>query len=438
MIKDNYIKQQKILFWIIGISFILLLVANTLAWIFLNRLKSHFIIDLKSRIEKISLISSKLFDSNDIGLFVPGDEDNPAFIYYQSLLIDIKENNDLQNIYVISPVKELLLYDNTYMQFSNSIHSIDDTLLYYALRGEVTSSEILTLGSHKFLISIAPIITGDNRVVGLLVTEARAVFFQILEKFNRGLLVFNFISAFVIIIAGLLLFHSIRKIIVIQEQIKNQENLAKLGEMAASVAHEIRNPLGIIKGTNAIIQKKYGNPDDEFFTYIPAELDRLNKLITDFLTFARPAQFIYQNVSIIELLKKIKLGISGKKDIKIHLEIPDNFPVLKTAPDALEQIFLNIIMNSYQAFERKGNIRIHAYIQNNEVIIDITDNGPGISTGDLKRVFEPFFTTKEQGSGLGLSISKILTEQIGGNISIQSKINQGTTVTIILPFTRDE
>ena len=118
------------------------------------------------------------------------------------------------------------------------------------------------------------------------------------------------LNTILILSVAILLFRSIRRVIHLQNLIKNQDHLVKLGEMAASVAHELRNPLGIIKGANSVILKKYANQKDEVFTYIPHELDRLNKLIEDFLSFARTKQISVQPVSLKGLLNKLKLGFS--------------------------------------------------------------------------------------------------------------------------------
>jgi signal transduction histidine kinase len=217
--------------------------------------------------------------------------------------------------------------------------------------------------------------------------------------------------------------------------VKNQEHLVRLGEMAASVAHELRNPLGIIKGANSLIQKKYGSEKDEVFSYIPAELERLNKLIKDFLSFARSRDLKIQPVNMRELLKKIKMGFSEFEDIRILLEISKDDLVLNTDGDALEQILLNIIKNSVQACSKEGEIIIK-YDQDSKRKTDIyiSDNGPGIPAEILDRIFDPFFTTREEGSGLGLAISRRLIDQLDGDIFVKSTVGEGTTITISLPI----
>jgi signal transduction histidine kinase len=204
--------------------------------------------------------------------------------------------------------------------------------------------------------------------------------------------------------------------------------------MAASVAHEIRNPLGIIKGANSLIEKKYGSKQDELFSYIPVELDRLNKLIEDFLSFARTRDIKLEPVILRELLSKLQIGFSEYNNFQIHLKTLNELPVLTTDGDALEQILLNIIKNSVQACSENGEITIECVSESKKrLLLIISDNGPGIPADIVDRIFDPFFTTREEGSGLGLAISKRLIEQIGGEIFVKSNPDRGTTVTIAIP-----
>jgi signal transduction histidine kinase len=435
MPKTDFIKQQKFLFWIIGIGLIILLLANALGWVYLQRIKSFFISDLKFRLENITNLSTELIDATDISYLYPGDKSDPQYVYYQNRLYQIKENNNLQDIYILSPTLETVVDLIPDIQSEYSQRSPDQNLVEKALSGETVTGELQSLGDQKFLTAIAPLIDSDNMITGLLVVEVPADFFDMLDQFDRGLLIFSFLNAFLIISVAFFLFRSIRRVFLLQNLVKNQEHLVRLGEMAASVAHELRNPLGIIKGANSLIQKKYGSEKDEVFSYIPAELERLNKLIKDFLSFARSRDLKIQPVNMRELLKKIKMGFSEFEDIRILLEISKDDLVLNTDGDALEQILLNIIKNSVQACSKEGEIIIK-YDQDSKRKTDIyiSDNGPGIPAEILDRIFDPFFTTREEGSGLGLAISRRLIDQLDGDIFVKSTVGEGTTITISLPI----
>jgi signal transduction histidine kinase len=434
MAKTDFVKQQKLLFWIIGIGLIILLLANTLGWFYLQRIKSFFISDLKFRLENITNLSTELIDATDISYLFPGDKSDPQFVYYQNRLYEIKENNNLQDIYILSPTLETLVDLIPDSQSELLQRSPDNNLVRKALNGETTTGELQSLGDHKFLTGIAPLIDSDNMITGILVVEAPADFFEMLDQFDRGLLVFSFLNALLILSVAFFLFRSIKRVFVLQNLVKNQEHLVRLGEMAASVAHELRNPLGIIKGANSLIKKKYGSKKDEVFTYIPAELVRLNKLIEDFLSFARTREINIQPVNLKELLAKLQVGFAEHKNIEFQLEFTENLPALNTDGDALEQILLNIIKNSVQACPEDGNILIRCEEgPKKSVLIHTIDNGPGITVEIVDRIFDPFFTTKDAGSGLGLAISKRLVEQLEGDIFVKTSLEKGTTITVSLP-----
>jgi len=440
MLRTDFAKQQKLLFWIIGICLFVLLLANALGWLYLQRIKTFFISDLKFRLQNITNLSANLIDPTDISYIFPEDNSNPQSVFYQNRLFEIKENNNLQDIYIMSPTLEILI-DPTpdYQAIELSDRSPDMNLVNTALNGKMAIGDLQTLGDHKFLTAITPLIDSDNMITGLLVIEVSAEFFDMLDQFDRGVMAFSFLNSLIVIGVAFFLFRSVKKVFMLQNLIKNQEHLVRLGEMAASVAHELRNPLGIMKGANSLIQKKYGSKNDEVFTYIPAELERLNRLIEDFLSFSRTRELAIQPVNLEDLVNKLLVGFSENNNIAFHSEFPDDFPFLNTDENVLEQILLNIIKNSVQTCSQDGIIDIKGEKDSKSKIkIHITDNGSGIPVEIIDRIFDPFFTTRDKGSGLGLAISKRLIEQLDGEIFVRSTLGSGTTVSISIPLTKSK
>jgi signal transduction histidine kinase len=434
--KQNLSKQQKLVYIVMISGLILLITANIFAWLYLQRLKSFFISDLKFRLENIARSATELIDANDLELIIPGDESDSQVLYYQQLLYNIKNNNKLQDIFIISPGFDLLV--NTDQVFDTAAPSlvIDNSVIEHALQGEYAVGELRSLGENLFLKAAVPLINSNNSISGVLVVEAPAEFFTTLDQYDKSLTIFSLINGLVIISVAFLFFRSLKKVVKLQDQMRNQEHLVKLGEMAAAVAHEIRNPLSIIKGTNTIINKKYASEKDELFTYIPDELDRLNQLIEDFLTFARNREPQYQDVRIDDLISRVRLGFLDYRKFTIQTEIESDIEQIETDPDMLEQVLLNAIQNSFQATSGEGEIRIKVQRQGRFARFQIADNGTGVDENILPRIFEPFYSTREKGSGLGLAISKQICEQLGGSISMSSGENQGTTLTILIPARR--
>jgi two-component system, NtrC family, sensor histidine kinase HydH len=227
--------------------------------------------------------------------------------------------------------------------------------------------------------------------------------------------------------------------IIIEEQLRRAEKLSTLGEMAAVLAHEIRNPLSSIRGTAEILRDDYqpDNPKHEFIEIQIKETERLNRVVEDFLHMARP-QPANMTPCLIqdELETLVTLVTKEARERKIELVLlPTSYPVIILADwDKLRQAFLNIIINALQATPPGGRVIISTTIhQKTFCDIRFQDTGSGIAIKTMERIFEPFFTTKQDGSGLGLTITKNIIESHHGILQIESEPAQGTTVTVRLP-----
>jgi len=214
---------------------------------------------------------------------------------------------------------------------------------------------------------------------------------------------------------------------------KEQEKLVQRGQMAASVGHEIRKPLSIMKGTAEVLQKKYHSTQDEMFSFIPEEIDRLNRLVENFLQFARQRELDIRPHDIKQLIEDIARPIQNEK---LSIQFNGYLPKVKVDADAFRQILLNLLNNAFDAINHDGKVIISVSLKNKksgEVVIEVSDNGKGISKENLAKIFDPFFSTKAKGSGLGLAICKQLVELQRGSIKVNSTLGKGTKVSITLP-----
>jgi len=225
-------------------------------------------------------------------------------------------------------------------------------------------------------------------------------------------------------------------ILEIEEQLRRADRLSALGELSAGMAHDIRNPLGSIRGTAEILRDAFG-PDDkyaEFTGILVKEVDRLNQVLEDFLRFVRPepseqARF-RPDETLREVLQLSEVQIR-KANVNVVAEISD-LPEVDGAAGQFKQVFLNLILNAAQAMTSGGQLHIVAEVRENWVICRFEDNGPGIAKENLERIFNPFFTTKQEGTGLGLAITGRIIENVGGRIKVESEVGKGTTFTLKL------
>jgi len=223
------------------------------------------------------------------------------------------------------------------------------------------------------------------------------------------------------------------------KQIMQAEKMAAIGELAAGIAHEIRNPLGIITGSAETVRKHEDQKiRDEMTNYILEESKRINGLISTFLDFAKPKEPELVSCDLREVLEKTLLLLSPqarKLGVEIQRGIPQKPLRVSIDPDQIRQAFTNLGVNALEAMPNGGVLRI-AVMENvrDKVFVRFSDTGKGIPKEMQTKVFEPFFTTKEGGTGLGLSIAHRIITQHGGDITVEEGEERGSTFTIVLPL----
>jgi signal transduction histidine kinase len=251
-----------------------------------------------------------------------------------------------------------------------------------------------------------------------------------------------------------------------QEELVRKEKLATLGQLAGSVGHELRNPLGVMSNAVYYLKTVMSDADEtvkEYLNMIKSEINNSERIISDLLDFSRVKTPQTQSTSINELIQQSLEKCTVPDNVNIRLEIPEEFPAINVDPLHMEQIFKNLIINAVQAMPDGGELRIGARLlpdveaprwvaleerkegrvaasplqkYNNFVEISITDTGEGISPENMKNLFQPLFTTKAKGIGLGLVVCKNLVEANGGRIQVESEPGKGTTFTVVLPCKR--
>ncbi len=233
----------------------------------------------------------------------------------------------------------------------------------------------------------------------------------------------------------------------LEEQVRRADRLAAVGSLAAGVAHEIRNPLGSVKGLVQLLKEDLKDDDQKkaYADIIVKEVDRLNKVVEELLSFARPdaseleANFIQLNINdVIEQTLLLAEHDSKREKIQIIKEFSSDVPLVLADAKKLQQAFLNIIFNAFGAMEDGGDLTIKTSFNKSTKVLNIafSDTGIGISDEGQKKIFDPFYTAKASGTGLGLTISHQIISSHQGRINVKSEMGQGTTFTISLPEKR--
>lgn len=230
-------------------------------------------------------------------------------------------------------------------------------------------------------------------------------------------------------------FHSyVTAISFIYNDLRQKEKLAVIGQMATAIAHEIKNPLSSLKGFTQLQQEKEKG-DDQYYPIMLNEIDRINAIVTDLLILGKPNTALKSSKDLGEIIKYVLNVIQPhalRKDIKIEFDANKSI-VVQCDENQLKQVFINLIKNAMEAMPEGGKVSILLGIKDNQANVSIMDEGCGIEPHILEKLGEPFYTTKQNGTGLGLMVTKKIIEEHNGTFNIHSEMNAGTTVNITLP-----
>lgn len=222
------------------------------------------------------------------------------------------------------------------------------------------------------------------------------------------------------------------------EQLKKTERLTAAGQLSASLAHEIRNPLASISGAAGILSRGQASPSDraECLDILTKESQRLNKLLTNFLEFARPRLPRMQSTEPAELIRAVvslAQHSAAQQHVALEIEIEARNREIECDPEQIKQLLLNLILNAIQATGSGGRVAIRSFFAENTLTMEVSDNGCGIAPEEHDKIFDPFFTTKENGTGLGLAIAANIAAQHGGILTCHPNADRGVTFRLELP-----
>jgi signal transduction histidine kinase len=229
-------------------------------------------------------------------------------------------------------------------------------------------------------------------------------------------------------------FQDLTELEALREQVRRKDRLAAIGEMAATVAHEIRNPLGGIRGFATLLQRdvEASDPRARLVEKILAGVKSLEEVVNELLEYTRPVHLDRKRIACAELVEGALASLDPRSSaIRIENLVPEELAVLADE-GKMRQVLLNILLNAQQSISGSGTITVSGSERGGDVEVRISDTGCGISTGDLERVFSPFYTTKDKGAGLGLAIAAKIVENHGGTITVTSEPGQGSTFCVRL------
>jgi signal transduction histidine kinase len=226
-----------------------------------------------------------------------------------------------------------------------------------------------------------------------------------------------------------------------QEQLLKSERLASIGQLAASMAHEIRNPLGVIKNVSYYLKMNLPDTDEKVKKHLKildGELATSNKIITDLLNFSSGKPPTLAKTDLSSVIENSVSRARIPENIEVKMRLSKKIHGLRADKEQLQRVFLNLITNAVQAMPDGGLLKINSLLEGESAVVYISDTGGGISKEDQSKIFEPLYTTKAKGIGLGLALTKQIVDMHDGAIQVESEVGTGTKFIVKLPLPKNE
>jgi len=241
---------------------------------------------------------------------------------------------------------------------------------------------------------------------------------------------------------NLTVFKDVTEKVVMQEQLRKSDTLNVIGELAAGIAHEIRNPMTALKGFIQLLEGSISKEHSMYYQVITTELQRIDSIINEFLILAKPQAIRFQEKDINQIMKETVDLLTAQAvlyNVQFVTEYDDGLPLVFCEPNQMKKVFINLIKNAIEVMPCGGNISITIKKMGNQQIqIKIQDEGTGIPKEKIKKLGEPFYTTKDRGTGLGLMVSYRIIDEHKGTINIESEEGKGTIFYINLPINHNK
>lgn len=392
-----------------------------------------------------------LVDAERLFALTVGDVSEIAYLDSLAVRLEqVRRLDSLSEVTLSNPDGRVLFstLDNLRPGARNDFWDLDPAAVDLASQGYAQATHLYRLQSTFQKSAHAPVLLPDpgfeqSLVVAIVTVSGSPDFFGSLARLRRGALLTAAIVLVVLVLLGGFLYRINRSLDRYQASILQQENLAAMGRMTSGIAHEIRNPLGIIRAAGQHLQRLLAEAgiQDEIVDFIPEEVDRLDHILSGYLAFGSdrpaPAEEFELGASVrrsVGLLRDELLERGASVRWEAEPGTAAGFPVLGD-PRRLQQVVLNLLLNARDAMPTGGEILVTMRREGLQVVLEIADQGEGLGGVDADRLFEPFWTTKEKGSGLGLALSRRIVEEMGGALDLIDRSDgPGAVAVIRLPL----
>jgi len=416
-----------------------------LSWVSYRSVSAGLADEFARRLESVAATGASQVSATDVTDARTFGEEGTGFIAVQVLVEQLRATPGTAEASLFDSTSAVI-YDTrgaALWQQPTPLDTLARATVVRALGGRPTVSEFYREHGRLRRAGIAPVRAHDGHVVGALAVEAEPGYLGLLGDFRRTLLLTTFVLALVLIVFVLVRMRLARRESELERQLSRAENLAAMGRLTATLAHEIKNPLAIIRGSAQRLGKL--EPEAQRMAqFVVEETDRLSATVARYLQFAHAGD-PSGNGDALESLERTLALLDGEFRAR-SVTLARTGLTASAAPgsgetsmpvsldnESLKQVYLNLILNALEAFRTGGRLTVGAAERRGGFEITIEDDGPGIPEETLRQLGNPFFTTKAQGSGLGLFLARRLLHSAGGELWIDSQPGRGTRCMVRLP-----
>jgi signal transduction histidine kinase len=458
---------------------IILVLSATFSIFFFSTAKGHLEKQVGGKLADIARIAARNTPFARLDLIKVGDDETRMVLRLKEKLGEIQEASSVENIIIFGKDQRTLLDLRPHRLIGSTYNPprFDKSFTHDLGRGDAVSTDSYRSPSGKFFISaFAPVMDAEGGLFAVVGVDGGAAEVGIIEQMRTRLYWIAGLSVVFAFILALFLARRLTRPIrgiaetagrigrgdyqarvplpptaelrVLADSINSmaqqvQERDKQLKEMSASVAHEIRNPLNSLKLQLTLLGEELGDvtggPPPKTLDTLHYEIGKLNRFLTEFLTYSRPMTLIRNAVApgdLVQATLEMAMAAAEEKGVEINIISETDLPTIHADRDRLEQSLLNILLNAVQACVAGGKVemKIKRSKDGNDVVFLVEDTGPGIPEDVMEHLFEPFFTTKETGTGLGLSNTQRIVFSHGGKISAENLAHRGARFTITIPI----
>ena len=399
---------------------------------------------LGERLVGIAVTATELVDPDQIETWSLDPDEPIEFLWLATRLEQVRQSNNLAELTLCDPDAFVLISASGRLPRGeiNAFWELDRTAVNLALEGFPAASHLYDSGGLYQKSAHAPVFDNDGNVVAIITVEAAVDFFDTLATLRDGALTTGAIVIAFLVFSALAIWRLYRAQERFRADLVRQENLAAMGRMTAGIAHEIRNPLGVIRGTGQHLKRRLRDAgiDDPVADFIPEEIDRLDRILTGYLSFGNDLETEHEAFDLEEVIRRtVQLMSSELSETGVTIDSSAaELPVIGDR-QRLQQVLMNLLLNARDAMPDGGQVHMDGRHEGASCILTITDEGPGLGNLDPESLFTAFHSNKEKGSGLGLALSRQIAEAHGGTLTLESRTDRaGAVATLTLPAAGNE